>query len=91
MAKQAAITPESFDADLAEWAKSQGQDPAKVRASVSTPALVKAVEEDYEEGVARGVARTPTVFVNGEPFIETFTFEEISKGIDAALSATKTK
>jgi protein-disulfide isomerase len=45
------------------------------------------VEQEYREGVARGVSRTPTVFVNGEPFIETFTYEEISKGIDAALAA----
>ena len=32
--------------------------------------------------MARGVAKTPTVFVNGTPFVETFTAEEISKGID---------
>ena len=45
-------------------------------------------QDDYQEGIARGVARTPTIFVNGEPFIETFTFEDISKSIDAALAAT---
>ena len=50
-----------------------------------TPSLARIVEEEFKEGVARGVARTPTVFVNGEPFIETFTFEDISQAIDAAL------
>jgi len=44
------------------------------------------VEKDYQDGVGRGVVHTPTVFVDGVPFIETFTFEEISKGIDAALA-----
>jgi protein-disulfide isomerase len=43
------------------------------------------VEKDYQDGVARGVSKTPTVFVNGRPFIETFTVEEISKAIDAEL------
>lgn len=91
MGNQESVTAENFDAKLADWARSKGQDPAKVQKALSDPALVKAVEEDYEDGVARGVARTPTVFVNGEPFIEAFRFEEISKGIDAALAATKTK
>lgn len=82
------ITPESFEEQLAAWAKSHGADPGKAIAALKDESLSKAVEEDYQDGVARGVSRTPTVFVNGEPFIETFTIEEISKGIDAALAAT---
>ena len=54
----------------------------------SDPEFAKIVDEEFKEGVARGIARTPTVFVNGEPFVETFTFEDISKSIDAALAAT---
>ncbi|MDZ4801888.1 MAG: thioredoxin domain-containing protein [Bryobacteraceae bacterium] len=91
MANQESIQPETFEAKLVEWAKLKGQDAARVKAALADAKLVKAVQEDYEEGVARGVARTPTVFVNGEPFIETFTAEEISKGIDAALAAFQTK
>jgi protein-disulfide isomerase len=89
MAKQSEITAANFEAELGKWAGSKQQDPAKVKAALSDPRLAKLVDEDYEEGVARGVARTPTVFVNGQPFIETFSFEEISKGIDTALAATK--
>ena len=84
------ITPETFEAQLTDWAKKNGADPAKALAALKDEALAKLVEEDYQDGIARGVARTPTVFVNGEPFIETFTIEEISKSIDAALAATKT-
>jgi protein-disulfide isomerase len=86
------ITAENFEAKLREFAKANGADPDKAIAALSDPGLAKIVQEEFQEGIARGVARTPTVFVNGEPFIETFTFEDISKSIDAALAATnKTK
>jgi protein-disulfide isomerase len=84
------ITAESFNDKLGEWARAHGADGDKAVAALDDASLVKAVEEDFQDGVARGVARTPTVFVNGEPFIERFTVEEISKAIDAALAATKT-
>jgi protein-disulfide isomerase len=50
--------------------------------------------ENFKDRVAafarsHGVVHTPTVYVNGSPFIETFTFEEISKGIDQALAQAK--
>jgi protein-disulfide isomerase len=82
------ITAENFEAKLLEFAKANGADPEKAVAALKDPAIAKVVEEEFQEGVARGVARTPTVFVNGEPFIETFTFEDLSKSIDAALAAT---
>jgi protein-disulfide isomerase len=82
------ITAENFEAKLREFAKANGADPDKAIAALSDPGLAKIVQEEFQEGIARGVARTPTVFVNGEPFIETFTFENISKSIDAALAAT---
>jgi protein-disulfide isomerase len=85
------ITPEAFNDKLRDWAKLHGADPTKAVAALNDAALARLVEEDYQEGIARGVARTPTVFVNGEPFIEHFTVEEISKGIDTALAATSKK
>lgn len=79
------ITLESFPAYLEGFAKRNGQDPAKALEALEDPALGAAVERDVQDGVARGIARTPTVLVNGAPFIETFTVEEISKGIEQAL------
>jgi protein-disulfide isomerase len=81
-------TPENFVEKVRQFASANGADPDKAVAALKSPALAKLVEAEYQEGIARGIARTPTVFVNGEPFIERFTFEEISKSIDAALSAT---
>ena len=84
------LAPETFNDKLRAWSKANGADPEKAVAALNDSALARLVEEDYQEGIARGVARTPTVFVNGEPFIETFTVEEISKGIEAALAAAST-
>jgi protein-disulfide isomerase len=80
------ITPDSFSGWLAAFAKSKGVDPARAVASLEDAGNAAAVEKDFQEGVARGVSKTPTVFVNGAPFVETFTVEEISKEIDAALA-----
>lgn len=88
MANMAAITPETFETKLRDWAMAHGVDGEKAVSALNDAGLAKLVEADLQEGIARGVARTPTVFVNGEPFIERFTAEEISKSIDAALAAT---
>lgn len=85
LATRKETTPENLAARLKAFAATHGADGEKAVAALEDPALARLVEADLEEGVARGVARTPTVFVNGEPFVETFTFEEIAKAIDAAL------
>jgi protein-disulfide isomerase len=90
MSNIANLAPETFTDKLREWAQAHGSDGSKAIAALNDASLAKLVEDDYQDGIARGVARTPTVFVNGDPFIETFTAEEISKSIDAALAATKT-
>ena len=81
-------TPENFNERLAAFAKANGADPQKAVAALEDARLAAAVEKDFQEGVARGVAKTPTVFVNGSPFVETFTFEEIDKAIAAALAGS---
>ncbi len=78
-------TPDNFKDRLAEFAKQHGIDPAKATAALDEPRFNELVEKDYQDGVARGVSKTPTVFVNGRPFVETFTFEEISKAIEEEL------
>lgn len=78
-------TPDNFKSRVAEFARSHGLSAADALAALDNPRYAELVEKDYQDGVGRGVVHTPTVFVNGTPFVETFTFEEISKGIDAAL------
>jgi protein-disulfide isomerase len=74
---------------VAAFARAHGIAPDDAVAALDDPKLAALVEKDYQDGVGRGVVHTPTVFVNGTPFIETFTFEEISKGIDEALAQAK--
>jgi protein-disulfide isomerase len=79
------IKVETFADWVRRFAERNGQDPAQAVAALADEKLQAAVDKDFQEGVARGIARTPTALVNGVPFIETFTFEEISRGIDEAL------
>jgi protein-disulfide isomerase len=86
MAGQEATDERNFNARLAAFAKAHEIQPEAAVAALSNARYAELVEKDYQDGVSRGVVHTPTVFVNGKPFIESFTFEEISKSIDAALA-----
>lgn len=83
------ITADNFGQRLSDFARQHGVDPAKALASLSDARLAGLVEEDYQDGVARGIAHTPTVLVNGRPFVETFPIEDVAKAIDAELAAAK--
>jgi protein-disulfide isomerase len=91
MRDQAKITPENFDAHLAAFAQRHGVDPANAQAALNDASLSSFVQKDYEEGVARGIAYTPTALVNGAPFIESFSFEEIAAGIEAGMKESGIK
>lgn len=80
------ITAANFNERLGAFAEKHGIAAKDAVAALADPGYAAAVEKDFQEGVARGVVKTPTVFVNGVPFVETFTLEEISKGIDQALA-----
>jgi len=83
------ITPANFEERLAVFAQQNGVDPRQARAALNDERLAALVEKDVREGVARGIAKTPTLLVDGVPFIETFTFEELSKALEAALAAAR--
>jgi protein-disulfide isomerase len=83
------INMDNFNAMLSQFAAGHGVDSAQAVDALSDPRLAALVEKDYQEGVARGIAKTPTVLVNGKPFIETFAFEDVAKAIDAELAASK--
>lgn len=82
------ITPTNFNEKLTEFSQKHGINPKDALAALDDKKYADWVEKDFQDGVARGVSKTPTVFVNGKPFIEHFSFEEISKAIDEALAET---
>jgi protein-disulfide isomerase len=79
------INAAGFNDSVLAWAKQHDVNPVKVTEALEDKTLNDAVEKDWQEGLARGVSKTPTVFVDGEPFVETFTLQEISAAIDKAL------
>jgi protein-disulfide isomerase len=89
MAGQQATNADNFNERLASFAKAHDIEPEAAIAALSNARYGETVEQDFQEGVSRGVVHTPTVFVNGKPFVGTFTFEEISKGIDEAIAQAR--
>jgi protein-disulfide isomerase len=85
----ATSTPANFNDRLTAFAKDNHVDPALALASLNDKRLAALVEDDFQDGIARGIARTPTALVNGRPYIETISVEDISKGIDEELKASK--
>jgi len=82
-----ATTDANFIDGLKEFASEHSVVPERAATALDDARYRDAVEKDYQDGIARGVTHTPTVFVDGEPFVETFTFEQLSKAIRAALAA----
>ena len=80
-------TPENFNDKLSAFAQKNGADATAAIAALGDQRLAALVEKDFQDGVARGVSHTPTVFVDGKAFVEHFSFEEISKAIDEALAS----
>jgi protein-disulfide isomerase len=82
-------TTANFNERITAFATSRGVKPVRVLASLNDPKLNALVEKDLQDGIARRVSKTPTVFVNGRPFVETFSFEEVSKTIDEELARSQ--
>ena len=86
MGHQKEINVDNFRDKLSSWARQNGADPDKLLAALGNAELGAAVDRDYQDAVARGIARTPTALVDGEPFIETFKYEDIAAAIEKAAS-----
>src|SRR5262249_41470043 len=82
MAGQTDITPDNFTQKLVQFAKAHDLDVEKMMAGMKDASIAAAVGKDFREDVARGVGETPTVLLNGEPFIESFTLKDIAASLD---------
>jgi protein-disulfide isomerase len=79
------IALEDFPSWLKKFCGANGVPAADAAAALGDPQLAALVDRDYQEGIARGIAKTPTVLVNGQPFVESFPLEEISQAIESAV------
>lgn len=78
---------DTFLAHVSAFAADHGHAAATAIGAIGNPQWNAAVEADYQEGVARGVVKTPTVYVGQRAFIEIFTEAELSAAIEEALAA----
>ncbi len=68
---------------LRTWAKELALDVDLFDRCVDSHIKRKAIQASYDEGIARGVGGTPTIFVNGQKAVATL--DDLSEAIDAAL------
>ena len=79
------ITPNSFLVYLSRFAKRHGVSAADAQRSIHDSRFHSLIQQDIDEGVRRGVEKTPTVFVDDQAFIETFTLQDLAGAIDERL------
>ena len=85
LAEQDHITPANLKPWLLEFAARNGLDQQGILDSLTDVRLAREVEQDYQSGIARGVTRTPTVYVANQSLVETIVYEDLARLIDAEL------
>ncbi len=73
----------SNDAIIAAAVK-VGLDGEKLRADLAANVYAGRVQQEYDQGIARGVTSTPTFFVNGRMIVGAQPYEVFRKAIDEA-------
>ncbi len=74
----------SIDA-LKQWAKDMKLDSNKFNSCLDSGTYTQKVQQDYQEGVAKGVQGTPATFVNGQLISGAVPYESFSSIIDQLL------
>lgn len=75
--------------DLAwKFAADAGLDEARAKASMMSPEITATLNKDIEDGVALGISRTPTFFVNGKPLVK-FGEQQLYDLVEAEIAASQ--
>jgi protein-disulfide isomerase len=86
MSEQQHITAANLKPWIVEFAVRNDLDPKGMLHSLEDPRLNAMVDQDYQGGVARGLARTPTVIVGGQKLVETIIYEDVARALDTELA-----
>lgn len=84
---RADVTVENFADRLAEFAEKRKLDAEAAVLSLHDEDLRTAVRTDAEQGRARGVAKTPTVFIGERVFIEKFETAAVIAALEEDLNS----
>lgn len=83
------ISMMDFGDRLRDFAATHAIDGMEAIAALGDASLQAAVEEDYQEGLAKGVAKTPTVYVGEKGLIEKFSLADLAGVIESALKVAR--
>jgi protein-disulfide isomerase len=86
LAEQTTVAAATFKAWLLEFAARNNLDQKGILDSLKDQRLATLVDQDRQGGIARGISKTPTVFVGGIPFVETIIYEDLARALDEALA-----
>jgi protein-disulfide isomerase len=86
MSEQDNINPRNLKAWLIEFAARNKLDQKGILDSLDDQRLATLVDQDYQGAVARGVSKTPTVYIGGQAFVENIIYEDIARALDQALA-----
>jgi protein-disulfide isomerase len=75
------------EADLLRYARTLGLDTERIARELRTQTYVKKVRDDFRSGVRSGANRTPTFFINGERYDESW--EDVDLFIRVLRDAAK--
>ena len=85
MAEQSHLTVKSLRPWISEFARRNHLDEQAIVASLTDPRLVKLVDQDYLAAVARGVEKTPSVYVGAQAFVETVLYDDLARALVVEL------
>jgi 2-hydroxychromene-2-carboxylate isomerase len=86
MSEQLHLHSDTLDHWMRQFAIRNKLDPDAIVAATSDPRLIALIEQDRQAGLARGVEKTPTVFVANQSFVEYIVYEEVARAIDVELA-----
>ena len=85
MAEHDHITMANLKPWLREFAARNKLDQKAMLEALNDARLNAMVDQDYQGGVARGVANAPTLIAGGAKFVETILYEDVARALDGEL------
>jgi protein-disulfide isomerase len=85
MAEHDHITVGNLKPWLLEFAARNKLDQKAMLDALNDQRLNAMVDQDYQAGVARGIANTPTVIVGGAKLVETILYDDMARALDGEL------
>jgi protein-disulfide isomerase len=86
LSEQDSINTHNLKQWLVDFAYRNHLDPKGIVDSLSDRRLGALVDQERQSAVARGVSRAPTIFVGGQPFVETIIYDDLARALDVALA-----